>query len=177
MYVLYTFIAALTNWCCTVEINTTDAIHPGCCLSLQLVWFGCVSDDTCRWQWRGQDFAPRPIRPGQVPDWFVRRHGRDRLHGKTDTHPCIVQWLSSQICNVCALLETSTKFGILVDMVATITICYRTISTAPPGGWSRHPLNVGTCCHINVITLDLGGIFSFCFQICIQEMCIDYWSG
>ena len=63
---------------------------------------------------------------------------------------CIVQWLSSQICNVCALLETSTTFGILVDMVATITIGYRTTSAAPPGGWSRHPLNVGTCCHINV---------------------------
>ena len=49
----------------------------------------------------------------------------------------IVRWLISQICNVCALLETSTKFGILVDMIATITIGYRTTSAAPPGGWSR----------------------------------------
>ena len=38
----------------------------------------------------------------------------------------IVQWLSSQICNVCALLETSTKFGILVDMAAAITSGYIT---------------------------------------------------
>ena len=66
----------------------------------------------------------------------------ERLSGETER--------SSQICNVCALLETSTKFGILVNMVATITIGYRTTSAAPPGGWSRHPLNVGTCCHINV---------------------------
>ena len=48
-----------------------------------------------------------------------------------DIHVPIVQWLSSQICNVCALLETSAKFGILVAMLATITIGYRTTSTAP----------------------------------------------
>ena len=64
----------------------------------------------------------------------------------------IVQWLSSQICNVCALLETSTKFGILVqvDMVAAITSGYRTTSTAPTGGWRRHLLNLGTWCHTSV---------------------------
>ena len=62
----------------------------------------------------------------------------------------IVQWLSSQICNVCALLETSTTFGTLVDMVTTITTGYRTTSTAPPGGWWRHILNVGTFCHTSV---------------------------
>ena len=62
----------------------------------------------------------------------------------------VVQWLSSQIGNVCALLETSTKFGTLVDMVAAITSSYRTTSTAPPGGWRRHILNVGTWCHISV---------------------------
>ena len=67
---------------------------------------------------------------------------------KTIVH--VVQWLSSQICNVCALLETSTKFGTLVDMVTTITTGYRTTSTAPPGGWWRHILNVGTFCHTSV---------------------------
>ena len=52
--------------------------------------------------------------------------------------------------NVCALLETSTKFGMLIDMVATITTGYRTTSAAPPGGWWRHLLDVNTYIHINV---------------------------
>ena len=43
----------------------------------------------------------------------------------------VVQWLSYQICNVCALVETSTKFCILVGMVATITTGYRITSAAP----------------------------------------------
>ena len=82
----------------------------------------------------------------------------------------VVQWLSSQICNVCSLLETGTKFGVLVDMVAAMSSGYRTTSTAPPGGWWRHILNVSTWCHINVHNFVSKRIFSFCFQIYIQEM-------
>ena len=85
---------------------------------------------------------------------------------KETVEQIIVQWLSSQICNVCALLETSTTFGILVDMVVTITTCYRTTSTAPPGGWWRHLLNMGTFCHTSLH--NFGGFFS------LQEMLTDW---
>ena len=82
----------------------------------------------------------------------LTKHCKKNTHSSNSTGDkgLIVQWLSSQICNVCALLETSTKFGTLVDMVTTITTGYRTTSTAPPGGWWRHILNVGTCCHTSV---------------------------
>ena len=78
--------------------------------------------------------------------------------------PHIVQRLSSQICNVCALLETSSKFAILVDMVAAITSGYRTTSAAPPGGWWRHLLNVGTLCHISVHNFGSGSHFFILFS-------------
>ena len=60
-------------------------------------------------------------------------NGRDNLHHSSSSFSAavsvegvVVQWLSSQICNVCALLETSVIFGILIDMVAAITAGYRT---------------------------------------------------
>ena len=62
----------------------------------------------------------------------------------------------------------------LVDMVATITTGYRTTSTAPPGGWWCHILNVGTCCHTSLHNFGSKRIFSVCFQICIQEMLTDW---
>ncbi len=45
MSVLYTFIAVLTNWCCTVEINTTTTI-PGCLFYLFgiIIIFVCWTD-------------------------------------------------------------------------------------------------------------------------------------
>ena len=82
----------------------------------------------------------------------------------TATVSQLVQWLSSQICNVCALLETSTKFGVLVDMVAAMSSGYRTTSTAPPGGWWRHILNVSTWCHINVHNFVSKRIFFILFS-------------
>ena len=86
------------------------------------------------------------------------------LKNEANVPHCVVQWLSSQICNVCALLETSTKCRILVDMVVTITTGYRTTSTAPPGAWWRHLLNVGTFCHTSLHNFGSKRIFFTLFS-------------